>query len=94
MLVGTGIINDEIAFVSTRTGYSEIYLMDVNRGFVENLTALSAFAYNPAWSPDGAQIAFESSHDGEFSIWVTDASGRNLRRLLVGRGGARVVAGR
>ena len=35
----------------------------------------------PAWSPDGNQIAFSSSRDGNKDIYVMDADGSNQRRL-------------
>jgi TolB protein len=36
---------------------------------------------SPAWSPDGKQIAFTSTRDGNQEIYVVDASGQNLRRI-------------
>lgn len=88
ILLGDGVPAEEIAFASGRTGFSEIYVIDVNRGFVENLTNLQSLAYNPAWSPDGHYVAFESSHEGEYGMFVVDAAGHNLRRLVAGRGGS------
>ena len=35
----------------------------------------------PEFSPDGRQIAFESSRSGITEIWTTDASGGNLKRI-------------
>jgi Tol biopolymer transport system component len=88
ILLGNSVPYDEIAFVSYRTGNSEIYVMDVNRGFVHSLTNLRYYAHNPAWSPDGEHIVFESTHEGEYGVYVVDASGHNLRRLVAGRAGA------
>jgi len=36
---------------------------------------------NPAWSPDGKQIAFLSDMDGDNDIYVIDADGSNCRNL-------------
>jgi Tol biopolymer transport system component len=40
-----------------------------------------AFDAHPAWSPDGARIAFESTVEGKRAIWVMQADGQGLRRL-------------
>jgi len=41
--------------------------------------------YDPAWSPDGAKLAFlRSISDGE--LWVTNAHGTNARRLATDAG--------
>ena len=43
--------------------------------------------FSPAWSSDGAKIAFSSSmHSGLSEIFVADASGANARRLSTGKG--------
>jgi Tol biopolymer transport system component len=36
---------------------------------------------DPAWSPDGQQIAFSSGRSGNSEIYVMDADGTNVRRL-------------
>jgi Tol biopolymer transport system component len=36
---------------------------------------------SPAWSPDGRQIAFGSSRDGGWDIYVVNVDGSGLRRL-------------
>jgi TolB protein len=39
----------------------------------------------PAWSPDGRWIAFESDRDGDFEIYLMDATGGRLRQLTHNR---------
>jgi len=38
-------------------------------------------AFNPAWSPDGARIAFDASWAGSRRIWVADSNGRNPQQV-------------
>ena len=41
----------------------------------------SADDFYPAWSPDGSQIAFYSTRDGDREIFVMDADGSNVTQL-------------
>jgi Tol biopolymer transport system component len=38
----------------------------------------------PAWSPDGRTIAFQSYRDGTWRIWTVQADGANLRAVTAG----------
>ena len=38
-------------------------------------------AFNPAWSPDGARLAFDAAWAGSRRIWVTDSNGRNPQQV-------------
>jgi Tol biopolymer transport system component len=84
-----------IAFVSDRDGDDEIYLMLLPGAQGGELT-LYQLTNNeeddalPDWSPDGTQMAFASTRDGNWEIYVMDvardpqgggADGANLRRL-------------
>lgn len=51
----------KLAFVSSRTGAEEIYLLSLNGGEGDPLTTLSTGAGNEQWSPDGRWIAFTSA---------------------------------
>jgi TolB protein len=45
----------------------------------------------PAWSPDGEQIAFSSLKNGHSQIWVMDADGKNQTSFMTN---VEVVPGR
>jgi len=54
----------------TSTDISNIWLMDLSRGTSSRLTSYGANDWYPVWSPDGRQIAFASSKDGPYNIYV------------------------
>jgi TolB protein len=74
-----------IAFVSSRDGNPEIYVMDIDRNFVRRLTHNPAIDLRPAWSPDGKQIAFYSNRDGYWNLYVMQSSGLNVRQITTTR---------
>ncbi|MCE2398966.1 MAG: PD40 domain-containing protein [Gemmatimonadetes bacterium] len=47
----------------------------------ERLTDNSADDSEPAWSPDGTRIAFDSQRDDNYDIYVMDADGGSQTRL-------------
>ena len=74
----------ELNLIGTDDGDLEIYLMDRNGWNVRRLTEGAATALNPAWSPDGQRIAFQTSREGSWHIHVMNADGSNQRRLTDG----------
>ena len=75
-----------VAFVTSRDGDSEIYVMDADGSNQANLTGNAADDQAPAWSPDGSLIAFESLRDGARDIYVMNADGTEQVRLTSGPG--------
>jgi TolB protein len=68
---------------SVRTGDTEVFIADPVTGDLFNVTRSprSEDRY-PCWSPDGKRIAFTSERDGATNLYVIDAEGTNLRRLV------------
>ena len=63
-----------LAFASNRTGSGEIYVTSLEGGAARQLTHHPAWDENPSWSPDRAvsRIAFVSSRDGHFAVYIID----------------------
>jgi formylglycine-generating enzyme required for sulfatase activity/Tol biopolymer transport system component len=71
-----------IAFVSTRDGNGEIYVMNADGSNPRRLTNHRLWDGFPDWSPDGAQIAYYSYvNNKNWVIKVMDADGSNSRQL-------------
>jgi TolB protein len=53
-----GIAQTKIAYVSTRGGNKEIWVMDYDGANQQQVTHLKSIALTPRWSPDASRIAF------------------------------------
>lgn len=53
-----GVASTQIAFVSSRTGTKEIWVMDYDGSNQRPLTSLKSISLTPRWSPDASRIAF------------------------------------
>jgi TolB protein len=80
----------ELLFVSTRDGDYAVFGADADGRHARRLTkehgdpatpAGLFFQLQPAWSPDGTEIAFASRRDGKYHIYVMSADGTRVRRL-------------
>jgi Tol biopolymer transport system component len=70
-----------IAFVSSRSGNNDIYVMNTDGSQLVNLTGDPAGDLQPAWSPDGTRIAFVSNRSGNNDIYVMNADGSQQMNL-------------
>jgi ABC-type sugar transport system substrate-binding protein len=76
-----------IAFDSDRDSNLEVYRMAPDGSDPINLTNNPGDDFDPAWSPDGSQIAFVSNRvndqEGGLFIYVMDADGSHARQLTI-----------
>jgi TolB protein len=79
--------NSRIAFSSLgKEGWSiRMYSLDLGRMVSFSGGSAGGNNFSPAWSSDGAKLAFSSSRSGAPEIWVADASGGNLHQLTAFR---------
>lgn len=73
----------QLLVTSVRTGDTEVFCANPATGDMFNVTRSphSEDRY-PCWSPDAKQIAFMSDREGATNLWICQADGTNVRRLI------------
>jgi Periplasmic component of the Tol biopolymer transport system len=71
-----------VAFTSIRNGNRNIWTSRLDGTDARQVTSGIAIDERPAWSPDGSTIAFVSSRGDARAIWVVNADGGALRRVI------------
>jgi Tol biopolymer transport system component/DNA-binding winged helix-turn-helix (wHTH) protein len=72
----------EVAFVSTRSGSSEIWKSNADGSNLVQLTSLGGpHTSQPRWSPDGESLVYVSRPEGQADLYVINASATPPRRL-------------
>jgi Tol biopolymer transport system component len=59
----------------------DVYVMNADGSGVTRLTSDPAMDFDPAWSPDGARIAFRSHRDGNEEVYLMNANGSSQQNL-------------
>jgi Tol biopolymer transport system component len=59
-----------LAFISDRSGISNIYLKDLESGDEWAITNVLTSAFQPAWSRDGSRMVFTSFYNGGYDLYL------------------------
>lgn len=75
----------KMAFVSSRNGLPQIFVLDLSNGQTRRLTYAGRYNTQPSWSPAGDKIAFSTwEKNGEINIFTINTDGSGLRQLTRG----------
>jgi TolB protein len=63
---------------------SQVFVVDPNGAGLRQLTHVAGGhdAADPAWSPDGRRIAYQSNPTGEYDLWIMNRDGSGQHRIL------------
>ena len=86
---------DRIAFTNSRSGFSEVGIVDVKTGAVTSITNSPAEHGQVAWSADGHWLAYLKSDDAGMSnhVIVSAADGSGTQRVITSGKGKRFSPG-
>ena len=80
---------EQVAFARIRTEVKDnanLAVANLDGSAMLQLTDVAGIQYNPAWSPDGTEIAFAAGRGpGSLELFVVDADGGAPRRLTQNR---------
>jgi Tol biopolymer transport system component len=70
-----------VAFISDRSGASELWMASTAGDSAVQLTHAGGFAGTPSWSPDGARIVVARRTASSTELWIVDVSRRTAERM-------------
>jgi Tol biopolymer transport system component/DNA-binding winged helix-turn-helix (wHTH) protein len=73
--------NRSIAFISDRSGASELWMTSVSGDSAVQLTQTGGFAGTPSWSPDGSRIVVARRTARDTELWLVDVRRRTAERM-------------
>lgn len=79
-----GVFLTQIAFISTRDGSKELYIMDYDGSNQRRVTSHRSITLSPSWSPDNERLAYTSFTRGTSDLYVVNRRGGGRIRLPTG----------
>ncbi|MEE9219264.1 MAG: Tol-Pal system beta propeller repeat protein TolB, partial [Acidobacteriota bacterium] len=76
-----GIASSQLVFSARNGDGKEIFTMDYDGAGLQQITNNGSLNLSPAWSPDGAQLAFISYQEGWPRLYLLDREGKQSRPL-------------
>jgi TolB protein len=64
----------------------DLFVLDLTSGHVRRLTDDGSYNTDPAWSPDGSRIVFESTRRGRSDLYLMDVTATRVSWLTGGAG--------
>lgn len=84
-MLGGLLHGDVVSYVSTRGGFGDIYLLDINTMLNVQITHNNSSEEWARWSPDGQYITYVADDsNGGLHLFVMDAYGHDIRQLTRG----------
>jgi TolB protein len=78
--------NDRVAFSSLGKGGWSIRMYSLLLGRLVGYISPGGTTLSPAWSSDGAHVAFSSDKTGDSEIWVSDSNGSGAHQITIFKG--------
>lgn len=79
-----GVFLSQIAFVSKRTGMSEVWLMDWDGANQRQITRHGALSILPSWAPDNERMVYTSFAKGTSDMYIINRRGGGRVRINSG----------
>ena len=77
-----GIAGSRIAFVATRSGSKELYLVESDGGALEQRTKDNGISVSPKLSKDGKKLAYTGYQSGYADVYEIDLTSGSRRRIM------------
>lgn len=81
-----GIFMTQVAFVSTRDGAKEVFLMDYDGANQRRITSHGTLALNPDWSPDNERLVYTAFNKLASDLYIVNRRGGGRIRITTGVG--------